>query len=877
MRDLNLTFTQEPIVVIGIPPDRLTGRAESPQGQVDRVARELMGPQVRELLGSVTFSAQTGPLSVSGFGGVDLGPDGRQATVRVQSGLADAVTWVTGAMPGPASRTATLPRAGGFGNRTVDVVPVALAAAVADDWRVGVGDRLRLEPPNVNRFGAEAIVVEVVGTFRARDPGSAFWSASTMLTAGSIPSPEGGSIATSVLVTDPVNYSALGTALVPQVDLGARLPAPGLTHVWRYVLDERALNAADIPALVDAVSRLSTAAPRAWLPDRSAPISAGTDLTPKVITGLPSIVDSYRHSVAVTSALLLFIALGVVALSSITLTLTALVLTERHTAALRLLRSRGGSLRQLSFVVAEVLVWSVPVAAGVGAAATVLVPGVTPASALVLAGAPVAVAALAALARTVSIIASGGGARPTRPSRAARLRRICAELLVLAAAAFTLGTVRSRGARILAGQSDWYAALAPVLLSAALAVVVIRLYPLPVRLAAAAAGRGRSTLGFLALTRAARERGAALVPLTALVIAATLATFLASVTASIQRERNSASYQVVGADVRVDAVRLDPDELAALARRPGVSAVVPAYRETGAQVRSEGGGGSQSVTLLAADPSRYASALRGTPIAFAAPAPPTSTGRVPVLVSEPLRAGVRDLVLTVGGRPVPVEVRGIASGLDRRTPAAPFPTVLLDLARLTEVRPSTQVNTAYVMGSAAAAAALSTGPPPAGLSTGVRDRRALAAAVASRALPELVRVMTLAGVILAVGFSVLAVLQLLTLTRAERRALTMRLRTMGLPHGGEWRLGLIEVAPLALTAIIPGMALGLSLPRLLRSVIDLAPYTGGAAFPPVRASTPWTAAIGAGLLAVVVAAVLIDAVRARRSRLADHLRAGEAP
>ena len=128
-----------------------------------------------------------------------------------------------------------------------------------------------------------------------------------------------------------------------------------------------------------------------------------------------------------------------------------------------------------------------------------------------LAVAPVGVVP-ASLAATVGM-SRGTRTGPTTASRAAQARtdrrrtaRARRGLHVV------VGSVRSRGEQIRAGTSDWIAALTPMFVALAAAVVLLRVYPWAIQAAARAAARRRLGVGFLGLARAAREDRSTLLP-----------------------------------------------------------------------------------------------------------------------------------------------------------------------------------------------------------------------------------------------------------------------------------------------------------------------------------------------------------------------------
>lgn len=884
LRDIQLSFSAEGSVryFFEAPLDILGGVPVSPQESVDRATRALLGP-VSRLVRSATFSAQTKPNTVillDADGRPRPGQEAKEAMVRVQSDFAGHVHWDAGAMPGPATMHARVPYR--FRERTVqrpvDVIPVAIESSVARDWRLAVGDRIRLESGTSAAAydTAQPIIVEIAGTFTPLDRRDTFWDAEArMMRAAVIPmsGPGGGFAPQAVLVTAPANYGPLGASMFPRPrDLadfvappGATDASAGMVHEWRYVLDDRAMTRTSAADLAAAVSRINLARAE-W----------GTTV-PHVATGLLDLLRAYDRAVAVTSALLLFVLVALVAAATLAMSRLGVALVEERQASLLLLRARGASLAQLiRLTLADVLVWTIP-AAALGAAAAILgVRGSTRTETVVLALVPVAALALVAVTATVSLARLRTGRSDVAP-RAARARRLGVEILVLAATYFVVGSLRSRDQQIRTGTSDWVAALAPALLALAAAVVLLRLFPLVIRSAAAVAASGRSLFAFVALHRSAREPRASRLPVVVLVVAAMATSLLATLGSSIERARLDGVYRSVGADVRLDAVRIDPPDVVALRGRAGVQGAVAAYTDS-TQLVGPTNLGNENVAIVAADPGAYADALAGTPLAFD-PTPLAGDaieGAIPALASSGLRLPGSEFQVLVDGLFLPIHVVGLDPALARGTAGRPaVPVLLMPLDRVIAMKKSTQPNTVFIAADDDAARSLVTGAPPTGLTQRVLGRADLQQHIAGLALPRVVRSAILIGLALGGLFAVVAALQLLAATRRPRADTMIRLRTMGLARGGEWRLGVIELLPVALAAIGTGVGVGIVVPRVLSGILDLSPYSGGPAYPPVRASVVWTAAIVAGLLALVVLALVVDGLRARRTGLADHLRAGD--
>jgi putative ABC transport system permease protein len=558
------------------------------------------------------------------------------------------------------------------------------------------------------------------------------------------------------------------------------------------------------------------------------------------------------------------------------LALTALLGAQRRDREVRLLRARGASRSQvLALVGVATSVLAFPLAVLAALAVVLLIPGETTSAAwvevaLVLVLPPlVAVLATALRVRAVDAPAqeSAGSVRAAR--------RVVLEAAVVLLAVLAVTTVRSRGAVIAAGRTDWYAAVTPVLVALAAAVVALRLMPWPVARLARLAERGRGLVAFVGLTRAARTGAGAAVPLAALVVGATLVTLMVTLTANVSEQRELAALRSVGADARVDAARVDGPDVAALAARPGVEVAVPAHVDAAATL--SGGGRVTSVVVVAVDPVRYAALLEGTPLAFT---PPSATvdGRLPLLLSGGPAVG--DLELGLRGLSTPARRVATVPSLERAVSGQGRVVALVPLDALVAALPTTQPNTVFLKASAGAQRDLGTTAARdrgqlGGLVTAVTTVDRVAAGVSDRALPSLVAATFVVGVLLAAVLSFLAVLVLLAATRSARSQLAIRLRTMGLPHGREARLAWAEVLPLLAAGVVAGCLVGLLVPGALAPALDLAPFTGAVTRLPVEPRPLAGILVGLAVLTIGSLALLTDAASTRRGSLADHLRRGD--
>jgi putative ABC transport system permease protein len=157
---------------------------------------------------------------------------------------------------------------------------------------------------------------------------------------------------------------------------------------------------------------------------------------------------------------------------------------------------------------------------------------------------------------------------------------------------------------------------------------------------------------------------------------------------------------------------------------------------------------------------------------------------------------------------------------------------------------------------------------PASVDYQIQTREDLAGSLDAGTLTDSLTLVAAACAALASGFALLAVLlELLAGARVRGEAVSF-LRTMGLRSRAATSMLIVQLLPPACLAALAGVGLGVLIPPVLGSALRLRAVTGGAAEPVVRVDFATTAALGAGVVALVVLAALID------SRLAAHRRLG---
>ncbi|WP_329369301.1 ABC transporter permease [Streptomyces sp. NBC_01483] len=724
-------------------------------------------------------------------------------TLVAQSGLAAHAT----------VRSGRLPTAAGDVTADTRKIEAAVTEATARTLRLRVGSVV-----NVDGFGGAPLAVRITGIVEPRRPQGGYWSAQPVLrtpgVAADAPVP-------------PQFYWDAGLLLAPgaaPVLLGSQ-GQPEL--YWRFAPATGRLTAQDVPALVSRIASLEGGPELLRMRE-----AAGS--TAAVSTDLETVVGSYTTTRAAITPVVAVGTFGIGAVAAVVLVMAGGLIAVRRAAELALLRARGGSLRGIAGrLLAETAVVAVPAAAAGLLLAVLAVdearlgPAVLGASAVALLACAVLPVRAVVAHRRPRANAERDDLAQARPGR----RRTVAELTVLVLAVGSVVALRRRGA---SSTGDFLVSAAPVLVGLIAALVLVRLYPLPLRWAARPAARGRGVVGFLSLARAGRSStvGVAL-PLLALLLALTTAAFGGSVLAGVSDARDRAALLATGADARIagpgEATELPAGVEGAVRKVAGVREVTAVRTERTAELASGGAGGKDGLTLIGVEPESYARLARQTGLgAFPADVlKPKGTGGVRTggvrtegvlnAVASPglaERLGRAPRRITSPAGDVTVRIAAVRS----RTPAAPGADFLLvDAAGLERSDPTTLLASGAALdGPALRAAVRGAGK---GLTVTVRaeERAALSDAPLQAGAERIYTAAALAGA----GYAVLALLLSLLQTAPERAALLARLHTMGLTPRQGRRLLSLDALPQALLAASGGMLAGWATVRLLAPGIDL--------------------------------------------------------
>ncbi|MGW3103835.1 hypothetical protein [Streptomyces sp. NPDC001100] len=582
---------------------------------------------------------------------------------------------------------------------------------------------------------------------------------------------------------------------------------------------------------------------------------------------------------------------ALVAVALATAAVAVRLLLRRRQPHLRLQRARGASTARLVLLRCAVA-WPVVLTAALlgWAAGRALAPTGTSGSPQ-----PVPAAlATAVVALTVPLMTWLAVREPRRPGRLRRSRRrtvvgrrLVLELTVLLTAAAGVAALRSQG-------PDGILGAVPVLVALAVVLLLLRIYPLVLRLVLRQARRGRGTVGFVGAARAAHDAPATGLALFVLVLTLGTAVFGGLVHRTIDEGLTTGAAWTTGSDA---SATVSGTAAPAGAGTTGIRTAVQRLRILDLAGQADGAAIPQ-VAVVTVDPRQLAAVAPKSPLAEALLSGLAGTRSdagtpLPSFLSPGLRARERTgafttTVVTPGRPPVDLTLKPVgtltAAQLDDPllgpvTALVPAGTPLLittaDADRLLPQQPS------------GSTVLLLKGDNPAG--TGPAALRSAAARVLGPSARILVRSETLNTLradgltrglvtiytvtsLLAALTGLLALALELTLTSDERSRTTSFLRTLGLGAKEAGALHFLQLLPLAVASAVGGTLLGLLEPRLMAGVLDLRQFTGGPAQPALRTDYSLTLVLVAGVTALILTAAATETVLARRRRLGAVLR-----
>lgn len=829
---------------------------------VESEFQNLVRPPLRLLPGQSVFGVRTGSDSAALDPALprptkSLNP---KADLVAQQGLEQHSRLVAGTMPrGPAPTDAS-----GARNR----VDAAITERTAKVLGLRPGSDVHLSTLHA------PFTVHVTGIVAPTDPGGAYWNEEQDLLTPQLtsPPPQPGEL--------PTFYWHFTVLIAPEAAPSLLSLGKGGSIYWHHPVDTSRLTPQDVAALQAQLASFDSGPDAAMLQERTGSyIHAGS--------GLGRLLTTYDRERTAAMPLVLVAAIGVGTTAFAVLLMAGGLAAERRRNEIALLRSRGGSLRGMAGrLLGETAAAAVPAAITGITLALVLLPTDRYLLSLLLGA---VVAATATLALPLRAVAAHRRPRPparedvaaARPSR----RRTVAELTVTVLVIGAVAALRRRGT---VSGADPFLAAAPVLVAIAAALVLLRLYPLPLRLLARPAARLSGAVTHLGLARAGRSPASAQLPLLALLMSLTVASFGGSVLAGVADGRDEAARAAVGADARIDANFVLPEQLAAKVRQvPGIAETVGVRIEPSASTAGFG----MAYSLVSVDPVAYAKLTRaiGLPdFPAAALLRDNGTGPMPAVVSPHLAAKLANGTVTVQPAVGSTEVRAAAVlDLTPATPNADF--VIVSSAQLAKRHPDMNFNqytgpTVLMMtgkgpidGKALRAATAATGTDLfVGLLSEERGK------LSDSPLQSGARGIYLAAVAGGAGYSALALLLSLLQAAPQRAALLARMRTMGMGRRDGRRLVLLEMLPQALLAAIGGVLVGLATIPLLGPGVDITalafgtePGTTVPAGLGLRVDPLSLALPSAGLLVLASVVLLAQVWVTGRRRESTDLRVGD--
>ena len=823
---------------IGLPPPG-TGKqtVESVLGPTDDAIRRIparLSQPLSDGAGTPVWMLK----SSSGAGAVQ-GVDNLDLALRLAIDLAwaDRITYIDGAAPRPWVLDEDL-------TPSENPIEIAVSKRTAVAMDVTVGDILDYS----------AGPLRIAGIYDLTDPDDTYWSHAFDLERPAIISETGKppKIQATVFV-DPESV----LSLPDQFTLGT-------LSAW-VPIDPNAYSYSDVNELSTQIRNL-TATPVA-LPDFG---SLGLRTT------FSEVIESAEASVTAISSLIALSASGLLGVLLATYALSIQALIRRRRAALSLAAARGATHGQLRGVmVIEAALLSLPGSAIAIVTAALLVQQrvgldgwLAP---IILAIVPIVLAA---------ILVAPGSLREARQDISVRSRsslRWVLEAAVAGAAVVALVLLQRRGlvaSADVVGIDPLLVAM-PVLLAAAIGLLALRLFPLPLR-AVRGLLRGRmAPVAEVGSARAVREPAIGAIATLALVVGVAIVVFSTIMVSTIGVGMQRAATEVVGADLQVTAHDLPGtlvDEIRAL---PGVDAAAALTYRANLTLNDDAGGIRVSVVMT--DPAALAAVRPDLPSLEA----DVSAGGFPVLVSEGLRERIKGNDLRLEG--APVERVGVVP--DSALPGLGDSWLVIDDAAETDLGLEAQVPSRVLVDladiddtsvvDAVEAAVISAQPEQFVGSARVQDVRS--ELERRRAAP--ITAALQGSLILVAGATLLLTMLVVALAAAASAASRNRvvgvLRIIGMSPRQVRALVAWEFGPVAIASLLVGTALGLGLPYLVTAVLDLRAFLGGNSLPTPSLDPAWIASAVGIYAATVLAAVLVSTALGRRFAPASTLKMGE--
>ncbi len=768
------------------------------------------------------------------------------------------------------------------------VIEAALSTTAAEAIDAAVGDRLSVILDRSDSllprtaYGIAPTEIEIVGLFEPTDPEAAQWATGGLLEPAFRLGPGGVEAINVAAFVSPDAYSSIHAGNLP------------FRYEWHLQTDPGRLDAGQVATVQDDLRQMSLIASSE--DDRRLP-----DLSSFVVlrdvsftSGLLGVLDQFATQRALSESVLVIAALGPLFLAGAAIGMLAIMLVRRRRSSILLARGRGASGALLL---------------GVGLAEAILLAG-----SAALVGFLLAVSAVPARDTSTSAILAlcvAAGAclllvaatwpaaqrpliqldRDDPPVLRVPARRLVIEATIVGVAVLALVLLQQRGLSFSSGggaaQSDPLLAAVPLLTGLAAGIILLRLYPLPIRALGWLAARRRDFVPVVGLRTVARHPSIANLPLLVLMLTAAFGAFASVIGTSVDRGQVAASYLDVGADYRLEAAaigglpsELDPTTVDGIEAAASGAVVPRAFLLWEPNQRS-------TIALQAVDAASYAAVTAGTvadpawPRAFlpspSAPDIGTEDNPIPALASADFPPGRADVepgdtfTLEVAGQPLVFQLLQRRAGLPGLGQAANF--VMAPMEWVTAAAPALSLapSVMWLRGSEDAAAPLATLAGAAARETRIVSRQDAYELVHEAPLGTAVADGFAIGLGVAVLYLAIILIGAVIVSAAGHTRDLAYLRTLGVSTRQAMGLTAVEHAPPLLVALIPGVLLGVAVASLVEPGLGLAQFTGAQSVP-LFVDWPTLGLVIVALSAVVVIAIGAGTFLATRTRLVSALR-----
>ncbi|HET8926882.1 MAG TPA: FtsX-like permease family protein [Microbacterium sp.] len=704
--------------------------------------------------------------------------------------------------------------------------------------------------PSVDDWMAGDATLVLSGTVKAADAEADRWlHLPTALTATVFDDGNRRPTATSVAWVDPASWAQVAAVLRAYL------------QAW-YPVDASAATHEDPRELLSAL-RAATSTPVAF--------DATGQLRMRFESEIVDVLSSAVSRADSASAILAVAAVGPLAVSIALVVLASALIIRRRRTDLALMWARGAPLDRLRRLLAtEGLLLGVPAAiagAVIGVLATPRDAGPLPVAIAVLVGAVPALA-LAFTLRPATLTRDRADLDAPVRSRATGILQLV--VILLAGLAVTQLVVRGVGR----GTSgiDPLVIIAPLLATVALALIIVRLHPVPIAAALRVARRGRGVVGLVGAARNLRDPAAGTTAVLAMLVAVAIAVFSSVVLATVDHGATVAAERAVGADIQLSGPVFDQATVDELGAVDGVADAVGVMR--GDYLAMGGTSGRGSVLAIVSDTARLAQVQRGMTGALPAGLIHADTDPAELIVSSTVAAETGTDGFTVGS--IPAEVVGTMDRFLGLSTGDEFAVV--DVSAYTALSGRGWFPRSVFVSLEAGADArnvAATLSDVVGQGHTVKLLEDSTAEIQASPAVTALRWVLFAALGLAIALSVIAVLLVAGVSQEGRTRIISLLRAMGLDRRRSRGIVAWEFAPLGVTALVGGILLGAVLPLLVVLSIDLRPFTGGGAQPSLIIDPVLSGALIAVVVVALALAVVVGIVGARTTSLADVLRTEE--